>query len=225
MSTLNDIVDRVTRYAGKTGQEHKKDVRDAVLAVIDTVNSEMDNFTVANRDKTLSVAALAKTVEMPKTCRKIIELGKYDSGTDRISMPYEEISETQFHDEYAGSQTLASMDPINKNKWFLVDDTAGRARVIRLVFPPSLAFTMMARYFEKLTDQNIDRLERHDLLYDGTIGSLGEWFPRSAGLHLQKFERGLATLRATRRSIKRTSRRHVRPDIAAQNQLGAYLTD
>jgi len=221
---VDDIVTQVLQYAGKTVALDAI-VRGRVFGVIDAINREMNNFTVASRKKDIAVAASAQEVTMPAVCKRIIELGRYDSATDRISTVYDEISEQEFHAVHSGETTLQPIDPTLVNQWCLLDNINTGAMQIRLVYPPSSAFTMEARFYEPLTDQNVDRLESKDILFNGAVARLGAWFPVDAGLAYRLYIEALDTLRASRRSIKRTIREHVRRDIAIHNAVAGSLVD
>jgi hypothetical protein len=211
--------------ANKTGQPNQEAAERAVKRTIMAINREMQSYVIASRDKTIAVAANATTVTLPTECRKVKELGRYDSGTDRIEPIYMEISERDFYERYSGVQTISAITPTDYQEWFFVDDTSQGAPKIRLVFPPNAAFTMMAPYFEKLTTLNADRLDDDDLIYNGAYARLPGWFPRDYFVMRQLFDAALDTMRAARRSIKRTVSIKTRADIAIHNAVGAYLTD
>jgi hypothetical protein len=225
MSDYSDIVDRVLDYAGKTGEAPENIVKGTLDGVIDEINTELDSYTVANRKNDIPVAASAKTVTMPSGCQRIIELGLYDSSTDRIKIPYTEITESEFHARFRGTVTLSPISADGINEWFLLDDTAGKARKIRLVYPPSGSFTMMVRFFEHLTSTNVDRLEQQDILYQGCVSRLAKWFKDDHVKAGRLYLRGLNTLKGARRSLRRTISRQVHPQIAQHNATAAGLVE
>lgn len=223
MSVFSDMVDSILGYAGKSGPGPTKAAEEAVKRAIDRVNAEMQNFTVANRKKDIAVAAGAKTVTMISTVRKVIELGLYDSGTDRIKIPYTEITEQEFHQRLSGSQTISPCSLDSVNLWCMLDNYSDGKRVIRLVYPPSASFTMAVRFFEKLDENNMDRLEQTDVIFDRAITQLAEWFPGTVGMHLHSYDAGIQTMKANRRSMLNTIPTKTRKDIAAHNTMAAQF--
>ena len=225
--TVDDIVTRVSLLANKTGAANEKTIRDTVVDVIDTINAEMQNFTIASRDKTISVTtANYKVITMPVRCRRIIELGRYDSTGDRINPVFEEITERQFHAMFSGSTTIATHAPLDGNLYCLIDDApTTRARQIRLVYPPSSSFTMEVRFFEQLTDQNVDRLESQGLLFSGTVARLGTWFPNDQALHFKLYEDGIELLKGNQRSLNHTIPEKVNRETAIHNIIAGSLVN
>ena len=223
MSVFSDMVDSILGYADKSGAGPQKAAEQAVIRSIDRINAEMQNHTVASRDKTIAVTAAQQTVTLAVEARKIIELGLYDSGTDRIKVPYTEITEQQFHQIFRGAQTLPSCSLDSVNLWCLLDDNSTRQRVIRLVYPPSAAFTMEVRWYEKLDKENMDRLEQTDVIYDRAIMQLGSWFPNVLVVHMDSYRTGIEVLKANRRSMLTTIPVKTRPDIAAHNAVAGFL--
>jgi hypothetical protein len=223
MAFVDDVVQQVLDYAGKTGTAPSAIVRGRVIGVIDSINAAMRNYTLKSSDHSTTVSANAITVQLPKTCRQVIELGKYDAATDRIVSPYVEISEPLFHQRYAGIGAIGTADPAGYNEWFFVKDATDQSRVIRLVRPPSAGFTLMVTFFERLTDQNADRLEQRDLIYNGTIARLGAWFPVDFALAYRLYTEGIEMLKSSRRSLRRIIEAQNAPDIEQHNTLASWL--
>lgn len=223
MSTFDDIVSRITTLAAKTGTVNEKAAHDAVAGVIDDINAELSNHTIAARDTISVTTSTYKSIAMPARCRKIIELGYYDSGLSRMQVRYEEISEQEFNANYSGIVTLRSSNPSAEvNLWFLLDNSADGTRNVRLVYPPSASFTMLVRYFEPLAVDNIDRLEQRDVLFNGAVLRLPGWFA-DVGISRELYLRGMDTMRSNRRSQKLTIRPKMNPVVMDHNAVGNYL--
>ena len=224
MAAFADVVSSVMIQAGKSSATDKTEAERGLRRTIQAINRAMSNWVVASRDKSIAVTAGAKDVTLPTNARRIKDLGRYDSATDRISTAYVETTENSFNERYSGATTLQAIDPTNRNEWFFLDDTSAGALKVRLVYPPTVAFTMMITFYEKLTEQNCDKLDDDDLLYNGLVARLVGWFPAVAASHFHLYNEGLDELRAARRSSKRTIAEKMHPEIEAHNVLMAYLT-
>jgi len=225
MSDYSDIVDWVLGYADKSGQADKKLVEGVLNGVINDINAQLHDYTMENRDKTIAVAANATEVTMPTTCSHVIELGRYDSGSDRMYPKYIEKSEAWFNSAFSGVSSISTAPPTNINYWFMLDDSALKVRKIRLVYPPTTSFTMVVRFYEKLSSANMDRLEVQDILRNGCVSRLGKWFKEDQGFALRKYEKQLEVMKQAVRSLKRSGVIHVRSDIAAHNAVASSLVN
>jgi len=225
MSAVADIVTALMTDAGKTSTADKKYAEGAVRRTIQAINRAMNNWVVASRNSAISVAANAKTVTLPTDVRRVKDLGRYDSGTDRIDPLYGEISERDFHERYSGVSSLTAREPNQYNEWFFLDDASTGALKVRLVFPPSSAFTMMVTFYEKLTEVNADKLDDEDLIYNGSVGRMVGWFPKIAASYFYLYEQALDEMRASRRSSRRVISEKMNPRIESHNQIMSYLVD
>jgi len=225
MSDYGDIVKRVMNYAGKTGTADTKIVENTLDGVLDDINAEFDSYVVATRDNTVAVTAGDQTVTMPDTCKRIIELGRYDSALDMIRPPYIEVTEFEFNRRFRGITTISSISPTNINVWFPIDETAAGVREIRLVYPPDESFTMSVRFFEALSKTNMDRMELQELLYHGCVKNLGKWFKEDQALAYNTYNKEMTTLKGAVRTMNRAIPARVSPQIAQHNALGASLVN
>ena len=223
MAFVEDIANEIMGEAGKSGSTNKATAKRAVMAAIATINSRMDFEVFKDRKKDLSLTANATSLTIPGRIKTVIEIGGYDSSTDRIKVPWDESDEVSFHRETEGASSLSATEAGSKRFWFFLDMEADKDRQIR-VFPPATGTTtVMVRFFEAIDDGNANRLPNVDLLRLGAKTQLAGWFPSSAGLDYRMFYDGIEQLKGTRPSTKRTTRKHQRPDIAAHNAAAADL--
>ena len=225
MSTFGDVVDDLLTYAGKKGEENRSIVEGRIRGVINDLNTALSNYTVEGRVVDLSVAEGATVVTLDKEIRRVNQIGRYDSATERMQPPYHEITEREFNIRFGLVTTISAIAPTSVNEWFFVNELSDNERRIRLVYPPNAAFTMMVTHYEKLTEENVDRLELEDILANGGMARLAKWFPEDAGLAHRRYKDQLMELRSARRSIRRTVITHVRPDTASHNATAANLVN
>lgn len=223
MGDFADTVSSLMTDAGKTSNADRQQAERAVRRTIQAINRSLSNWSVASRSN-VSVASGAKNVTLPSTCKRVNELGCYDSSTDRIISRYEEIDERYFNDNYGGVTTISSVEPTGYNEFFFVDDLSTGERVIRLVYPPNAAFTLMATYYEKLSESNVDRFDDSDLLYSGAIARMPGWFPSIASMHFKLYEDAINEKRGERRSSKRHNYPRQSPQIELHNAIMSQLT-
>ncbi len=230
MAAIDEVVNAVVLLAGKTDAQ-KPTVKTILLGVIDHLNSELSSEVVQNRVKNLSLSASSPFVVLPSVCRRVIEIGEYDAATDRIKYPFEEINESDWHKEMAGEGALTPL-PLGSRYWFFVDrknvsgsgSTASYALQIRVWPQPETPITLACRFFEPLSESNIDRIENRGMLQSGTVARLAGWFSTDQRqLDWQIFNEGMASLKLRKNSINANVRRYQSPAERDQNALGAML--
>lgn len=232
MSAITEIETAVLQLAGKTDAQ-KATVHTTLLAVIDSINAELSAEVVKNRVENLSLSTSATNpyITLPDECRRVIEIGEYDSATDRIKYPWTEINERDWHLAMQGEGPLPPLDA-NSRYWMFVDrknvtgggQSASNALQIRVWPQGSTAIPTACRFFEALKESNIDRLENRALLQSGTIARLAGWFPTDQRtLEWKIYNEGLASLKLRKNSINPVVRRYQSAAERDQNALGSYL--
>lgn len=201
--TYDEIVSDIQTRAGKTTTAAQKIARGAVDGVIDYINTMLSSEVLLSR-ATFSVAANTHIVDLPKHAKKIVELGRYDSTTERILVKWDAIDEKRFHGMYEFADGINSTDADAGREYAIVDYGQDNLR-IRLIPPVLTGVTGLCRYYEPLDKDSVHRVS-WSMVRDGAIADLPGWFPNSAPAHGRKFREMMAATKRKHAHVVRTFR-------------------
>lgn len=176
MSVYGDIVDGVLSQSGRTGSSNKKIVSDKAEGVLKTINQRMQNLTLEDREE-VPIPASTNTVTLPKHVFKVIEMGEYDSETDRIKVVWTEVSLEQYHDYYAHHQSIPSWK--GERRYAFHPPTNDGALVVAILPTTDVQITALVRCYMLLTTSNFHKLKNDYVLESGIIARLPGWFPKA----------------------------------------------
>lgn len=206
MSVFSDIVDGVQSQSGQTGSTNRKIIDDEADGVLETINLRMQNLMVEDREQ-VTIPASTNTVTLPKHVFKVIEMGEYDSTTDRIKVPWDEISLEQYHDYYAHHQSIPSWK--GERRYAFHPPNNDGALVVAILPTTDEQITALVRCYMLLTSSNFHKVKNRYVLKSGIISRLPKWFPKAWQAARVDFNRELQQLKLVTGGIQ--------PAIALRN--------
>lgn len=199
----DEIVTDIQTRAGKTTSAAHKTAEGAVDGVIDYINMMLSSEVLLGR-ATFAVAANTHIIDLPKRAKTIVEMGQYDTTTERILVTWTPMSEKRFHSLYEYADGINSTDEDAGREYAIVDYGQDNLR-IRLIPPVLTSVTGLCRYYEPLDKDGVHRVS-WSMVRDGAIADLPGWFPNSAPSHSRKFQEMMAATKKKHAHVVRIFR-------------------
>lgn len=176
MTMLDDAVDALTSEAGRTDPVARIVARAKVLQTIGDINHQIALGCLRSA-KTISVASGTSIYLLPADFGSMSAIGKYDSGTDRITELWRNVGDYRFIKAYEyGDASSVSGTP---RLWMMLPQSSNQLERIRIIPTPDTSFTAQMIYFARLDQNNIERMGWLQPLVNGAKRMLPGWFPES----------------------------------------------